>query len=206
MGAKAVTGAGAVADHLALADPLAAGAREGLLVPVTGREPAAVIDAGVVAVAAGRRRDRDRARGRRPDRRAGRDGDVDFPCMLPQRSRTPIPRSIDRPDDAAGAALIARGERVRRQLRRDLRLKIGDGTIQLLSFALILARASRACRAPAPASMLRLDRGRVRTSSCLWAAIASRAAVIRSLTVRSRSTTALLSLRSSRTRPISNWS
>src|SRR5436190_16195755 len=77
---EAVPGAVAVADHLALADALARGHREGLLVGVTGREPAAVVDAGVVAVAAARclgLGERDGPRGGRPDRRAGGYGDVD---------------------------------------------------------------------------------------------------------------------------------
>src|SRR2546423_1571891 len=66
--AEAVAGAAAVADDLSLGDGLPRGDGEGALVRVTGGEPAAVVDAGVVAVAAAARL------GLGEDHRAGRGG------------------------------------------------------------------------------------------------------------------------------------
>src|SRR4051812_868851 len=75
--AETAAGAARIADHLALCDLIADAGRVAGLVCVAGGEPAAVVDAGVVAVAAGRRREDRRSRPRRADRRSGGHRDVD---------------------------------------------------------------------------------------------------------------------------------
>src|SRR4051794_2578518 len=69
---EAVARAVRVADHLALRDALADRDDDPLLVPVARREPAAVADAGVVAVAADPAGDEHLAALRRVHRRARR--------------------------------------------------------------------------------------------------------------------------------------
>src|SRR3954467_4321251 len=72
MRAEAKAGAVADADHLPLADLLADRDGDRLLVGVAGGDPATVVEAGVVAVAGLRTRDRDGAGGGGLDRRAAR--------------------------------------------------------------------------------------------------------------------------------------
>src|SRR5688500_10616223 len=100
-----------IADHLALADLGAHARPEAHLVRVTGRERAAVLDAGEVAVAARGAfalEQADLARQRGADRRARRDGDVDarvavLPgARLAERRRE---RAVDGPDHPARAGL-----------------------------------------------------------------------------------------------------
>src|ERR1700733_4545135 len=83
--AKAVAGATGVPDDVALRNGLPRGDRERALVRVTGGDPTAVVDAGVVAVAAtaGLRLGEDHgAAGGGPDRGAFRHGDVDPRVVL----------------------------------------------------------------------------------------------------------------------------
>jgi hypothetical protein len=82
---KAVPGAAAVADHLALIDLLSGADGEGRLVGVTGGQTPAVVDSGVVPVAAAfglRLGEGDGAREGGADRRAFRHGDVDPRVVL----------------------------------------------------------------------------------------------------------------------------
>ena len=93
-----------VADDLALADALADRDRDPRLVAVARGDAAAVVDAGVVAVAAGPAGDRDGAAVGGAQRRALRDGDVDAgvepaPAVAERRGE----RAVDRPDEAARA-------------------------------------------------------------------------------------------------------
>src|SRR3954464_7519892 len=80
MVAEAVTGAAHQPDYLALADVRSSARQEARLMRVAGRDAAAVVDAGVVAVTARRRvrlRERHRARRRRADRRTAANRDID---------------------------------------------------------------------------------------------------------------------------------
>ena len=93
-----------VADDLALADALADRDRDPRLVAVARGDAAAVVDAGVVAVAAGPAGDRDGAAVGGADRGALRDGDVDAgvqaaPAVAERRGE----RAVDGPDEAARA-------------------------------------------------------------------------------------------------------
>src|SRR5215211_5467524 len=106
MGAEAQAGAVADADHLALADLLANRDGDRLLVGVAGRDPAAVVDARVVPVARLEARDRDRSGGRRMNRRAARDADVDSRmAALPRPLLAEGGRNgtVHRPDHSRGA-------------------------------------------------------------------------------------------------------
>src|SRR4051794_14347753 len=112
---EAEAGAVRVADDLALAHVLALADREALLMRVARGEPVAVVDAGVVPVAAARRlrlREHHGTVGRRVDGRATRDPDVDarmaaLPCaLLAERRRY---GAIHRPDEARGADLPGAG-------------------------------------------------------------------------------------------------
>src|SRR3954462_14293973 len=83
VGAEAVAGAADGADHLALADVLADVDADRSLVAVTGRDAAAVLDAGVVPVAADPSGDRHGPAGGCADRRACRSRDVDARVEAP---------------------------------------------------------------------------------------------------------------------------
>src|ERR1700733_9921706 len=140
---EAVTGAAAVPDDVALRNRLAGRDRERALVGVAGGEPAAVVDAGVVAVAAaaglGLGEDHG-AVGGGADRGAFRDGDVDPGMELVAGADVAATegrdhRPVARPDQAAAAPL----GRPRRQRRRagggelggDLALDRGDVAVDL---------------------------------------------------------------------------
>src|SRR4051794_41899501 len=114
MRAEAKAGAVADADHLPLADLLADRDGDRLLVGVAGGDPAAVVEAGVVAVARLRTRDRDGAGGGGLDRRAARDAAVDaggtaLPgALVAERRRD---RAVHGPDNPGGAlALYSPGQ------------------------------------------------------------------------------------------------
>ena len=105
-GAEAVARAARVADDLALRDALADGDADARLVAVTGRQPAAVADAGVVAVAADPAGDQDAAGLGGVDRRARRHRDVDARVQAaPAHAERRDDRAVDGPDEAAGARL-----------------------------------------------------------------------------------------------------
>src|SRR6201999_559389 len=104
--AVAAARAAAVADDLALRDLGAHARREARLVRVTGGHHARVLDAGVVAVAAGGRlglHQDDLARRGGADRGAGGDADVDARVAALPRPRLAEgrrDRAVDRPDEA----------------------------------------------------------------------------------------------------------
>src|SRR5262245_43520240 len=114
---EAVTGAAGVPDHLSLADGIAEGDDEAALVGVTGGEPAAVVDAGVVAVAAAfglRLLQGDGAGRGGADRGPFRDGDVDPRVVLVAGADVAAAeargdRPGDGPDQAAAAFLDRSG-------------------------------------------------------------------------------------------------
>src|SRR5215211_2763769 len=102
VGPEAEARAVAYPDHLPLAHVLADRDGDRRLMRVAGRDPASVVDAGVVAVAGLRPGDRDRAVGGGVDRRSARDSDVDarvaaLPGALLAEGRGH--RSVDRPDE-----------------------------------------------------------------------------------------------------------
>src|SRR3954447_6611970 len=129
---EAAAGAAAVADHLSLLDARAHRRAEARLVRVAGRQRGRVLDAGEVAVAAGRRlrlHQHDLAVGRRADRRARGDADVDarvagLPgARLAERRRD---RPVDRPDEPARAAADRTGgERAAEARQLGLELALG---------------------------------------------------------------------------------
>src|SRR3954453_7942975 len=153
VGAEAVARAVADPDYLALLDVLAERDGEALLVGVAGGDAAAVIDAGVVAVAtAGGLRlfENHGPVGGRADRGAGGDGYGDAGIVPVAAVDGPGPEGRDdrpvlRPDEALGALALdrpgrehgrARG-RARGLLRGgdlgcDLVLKLGDVALELL--------------------------------------------------------------------------
>src|SRR5829696_3485920 len=102
--AEAVPGAADVADHLALAHARAHRGPVARLVRVAGRERAAVVDARVVAVAAGPAQQHDAAAVGGADRRSRRHGDVDARVQAPPaHAEAGDDRPVDRPDQAARA-------------------------------------------------------------------------------------------------------
>src|SRR4051812_34398395 len=115
MVAEAMARAAHEADHLPLADVRSRARQESPLVRVAGRDAAAVVDAGVVAVTARRRfrlRERHRARRRRADRGAAADRDVDARVQpAPAHPEARHDRSVDRPDEVAGALADRTGSR-----------------------------------------------------------------------------------------------
>src|SRR6476659_7135267 len=141
--AEAVAGAVAVADDLALGDLLTGGHREGLLMRVAGGEPAAVIDAGEVAVAAAARLglgEDQRSRCRRTNRSAAGHGDIYSLVELgaaEARAEAGDDRTVDRPDQPAAVAATDRAGRQRRragarQRGGEFGLDRGDVAIELL--------------------------------------------------------------------------
>src|SRR5215204_2817859 len=102
--AEAVPGAADVADHLALAHARAHRGPVARLVRVAGRERAAVVDARVVAVAAGPAQQHDAAAVGGADRRSRRHGDVDARVQAPPaHAEAGDDRPVDGPDQAARA-------------------------------------------------------------------------------------------------------
>src|SRR5829696_6338723 len=102
--AEAVPGAADVADHLALAHARAHRGPVARLVRVAGRERAAVVDARVVAVAAGPAQQHDAAAVGGADRRSRRHGDVDARVQAPPaHAEAGDDRPVDRPDQAPRA-------------------------------------------------------------------------------------------------------
>src|SRR3954469_23178985 len=104
VGPGGVAGVAGVADDLALPDVRTDRDGDARLVAVTGRDAAAVVDAGVVAVAAGPAGDGDGAGVGGAQGGAGGDRDVDAgvqatPAVAERRRERPV----DRPDEAAGA-------------------------------------------------------------------------------------------------------
>src|SRR6478735_6135318 len=112
VGTEAVAGATDVSDDLALIDA-ARRDREGGLMGVASGDAAAVIDAGVVAVAAALRLglvEDDRPGLGGADRSSGRDRDVDAGVQLaPAHPERGDDRTVDRPDEAVGGILDGAG-------------------------------------------------------------------------------------------------
>src|SRR5436190_1688154 len=109
VGAEAEPGAVAVADQLSLADLLAHGHRDGLLVPVAGGDPTPVVDAGVVAVPGLHTGDRDGACRGGVDRSAAGHPDVDagVACLPGTRlAEGGGDRAVHRPDHSGGALAL----------------------------------------------------------------------------------------------------
>src|SRR6187401_3590628 len=100
---EAVAGAGGVTDRLALGDDLAHADGDARLVAVRGRDPTAVVDCDEVPVAGHPARVDDTPRGRRADRSAVADPDVDAlvqPTPAPAEPARHGP--VHRPDEARG--------------------------------------------------------------------------------------------------------
>ncbi len=142
--AEAVAGTADVADHVALLDRPGSD-REARLMGVAGREPAAVIDAGVVAVAAAlglALGEGDRAVFGGTDRRPGRHGDVDaLVGAAPAHPEAGDDRPVDGPDEAGGPALDRPGRQRRDAARRgelllDLLLDVADVALEMVDVAL----------------------------------------------------------------------
>ena len=184
---------------------------------VAGGEPAAVVDAGVVAVAAAARLRLVKITVPAAAARIGvplGHGDVDARVVLVAAVdvRGPKPETtgpLDRPDQAAAAARLDRPGRQRRRAgsRRAARRSCPGSRRRrrpaLPRAALILLSARDAARRGSTTSAAWRSappRGRS-ASACSSAAIASRAASIRFLAARSRATVRLTWSRSSRTRP-----
>src|SRR5215211_2150392 len=164
------------ADRLALRDGAAAYV-EGRLVSVRGREAAAVVDDGDVAVAVHPTCVDDRARGGRVDRGPAGSSDVDtFVHAAPTPAEAARDRAADRPDQATGGG---RPAGARGPIRGTLDLG-GDGgarrlhrlEILLVIMTLLLAvprgrqrrllREERCTRSPLLLGLLRENRGGVR--------------------------------------------
>src|SRR5436190_9503075 len=109
VGAEAEPGAVAVADQLSLADLLAHGHRDGLLVSVAGGDPTPVVDAGVVAVPGLHTGDRDGACRGGVDRSAAGHPDVDagVACLPGTRlAEGGGDWAVHRPDHSGGALAL----------------------------------------------------------------------------------------------------
>src|SRR5439155_19902150 len=142
----------AVADHLSLGDVRTGADGESLLVGVRGGEPVAVVDDDDVAVALLPAGDDDRPGGRRVDRGAGGDGDVDALVHPADAAEAAVPeraddRAVHRPDEPARRRLamrVAAGARARgsRGLgRTDLRCYRRARRLERLRLIEHLARA-----------------------------------------------------------------
>src|SRR5262245_65039297 len=107
---EAVAGAIRDADDLRLRHLLAPRDEDPLLVRVAGGETAAVVDAGVVPVAALGSGDRDGPGRSRAYRRAGRDRDVDaLVHPPPAHPKARDNGAVDRPDEPAAPTLNRSG-------------------------------------------------------------------------------------------------
>src|SRR5918992_228574 len=145
---------------------------------IAGREAAAVVDAGVVAIAADPAGDHDRAGGRGANRRPGGDGDVDALVHAPPApAEARDDRSVDRPDQTARAVLDRPGrQRGRRlaglELRLDLGLQVGEVAMELALMTAdpgkrARARAARREQLPLAASTAVPSSGRRRLSAAI---------------------------------------
>ncbi len=155
--AEAAAGAADQSDHVALRDR-ARGDQELRLVGVTAREPAAVVDAGVVAVAAARGLGLDQddvAVLDGADRGARRRRDVDAGVeAAPARTERRGDRAVDRPDEAAARALDrAGGKRIGGRSSSSVRPGAAPGSARSgaeMSPSSAPSRAPASRRAPPP--------------------------------------------------------
>src|SRR4051794_33973179 len=145
-------GVAAVADHLALGDFIAGAHRVAGLVPVTARQSASMIDAGVVAVAAGVGGDDDGPGLGGTHWRALGHGDVDaLVHSAPAVAKGRGERATDRPDPPSGRTLDGPGRQRRNARRRcrllklllDLALNIGDVALELVDRRIDLVESRR---------------------------------------------------------------